>query len=167
MQRFSLSIGVAASFFLWAPAQGRSLEQQWAYCSNPDGRFPVDAVIRGCTLVIESAGATPRDLAIAYTSRGNAYLRIGAMDRAIPDFNRAIEINGQPGRSSPATPRRSIATAGDADFNVPRIRLNRDRIASYYRRRGKELGDTAEAQQDIAKAEELDSQIAAGAASPH
>jgi len=45
--------------------------------------------IKGCTAIIQS---NPKD-AIAYHNRGDAYSLKGDVDRAISDYNKAIELN--------------------------------------------------------------------------
>src|SRR4051794_33699547 len=53
----------------------------------------LDTQIDGCTIIINSKAATPRSLAIAYNNRGNAHYRMGQLDLAIQDYNRAVEID--------------------------------------------------------------------------
>jgi tetratricopeptide (TPR) repeat protein len=144
------------------PAIARTADQQWTYCSNQRGQFPEDAVIAGCTAIIQSGHADTRDLVISYTRRGNAYLRTGATERAITDYQRAIQLKPQAAlsngeRRSSAAERMDIAAS--TDFENP-IQLKRDQLASYYYNRGKKLGPTKEGQDDIATAIEISPRIA-------
>lgn len=69
---------------------GCGQEQVVADCSqnkDPDRR------IRGCTQIIDRGDATPNYIAGAYEARGLAYHRKRDYDRAIADFDKAIEIN--------------------------------------------------------------------------
>ena len=69
---------------------GCGKEQVVEDCSqnvDPDRR------IRGCTQIIEREGATPTYLAGAYEARGLAYHKKRAYNRAIADFDKAIELN--------------------------------------------------------------------------
>ena len=52
-----------------------------------------DRRIRGCTQIIERADATPIFIAGAYEARGLAYHKKRDYDRAIADFDKAIELN--------------------------------------------------------------------------
>ncbi len=52
-----------------------------------------ERVITGCTRLLEAGTLEPFYQAHAYNSRGAAFKRSGDLDRAIADYNRAIEIN--------------------------------------------------------------------------
>jgi len=49
--------------------------------------------IRGCTQIIELGDATPNYIAGAYEARGLAHHKKRDYDRAIADFDKAIELN--------------------------------------------------------------------------
>ncbi len=69
---------------------GCGQEQVVEDCSqnkNPDRR------IRGCTQIIELGDATPNYIAGAYEARGLAHHKKRDYDRAIADFDKAIELN--------------------------------------------------------------------------
>ncbi len=69
---------------------GCGREQVVEDCSqnkDPDRR------ISGCTRIIERGNATPNYIAGAYEARGLAYHKKRDYDRAIADFDKAIEIN--------------------------------------------------------------------------
>ncbi len=77
----ALALGVAG---------GCGKEDAVADCSqneDPDRR------IRGCTQIIEREGPTPTYIAGAYEARGLAYHKKRDYDRAIADFDKAIELN--------------------------------------------------------------------------
>jgi lipoprotein NlpI len=82
----------AAVMLMLAPAAAR-LSQNWAWCVNQDDAFSVDQRISGCTSIIQSGRETPRNLAIAYYSRGLAYYDKGDDDRAIAEYNEAIRLD--------------------------------------------------------------------------
>ena len=70
-------------------AATQTIEQQRAWCSASDP----DLAIGGCTAVIQS-GREPREvLAGAFENRGIAYDDKGQYDRAIQDFDQAIQID--------------------------------------------------------------------------
>ena len=69
---------------------GCGQEQVVEDCSqnkDPDRR------IRGCTQIIEREDASPIYIAGAYEARGLAYHKMRDYDRAIADFDKAIELN--------------------------------------------------------------------------
>ena len=69
---------------------GCGQEQVVEDCSqnkNPDRR------IRGCTQIIELGDATPNYIAGAYEARGLAHHKKRDYDRAIADFDKAIELS--------------------------------------------------------------------------
>lgn len=49
--------------------------------------------IRLFTVDINSGTNTPYNLAVVYNNRGNTYLVMGKLDKALADFNRALELN--------------------------------------------------------------------------
>lgn len=59
-------------------------------CENREHKFPPEQQIRACTTIIETRGEIPRNIVLAFYSRGNAQARIGQDDRAIEDFTQAI-----------------------------------------------------------------------------
>lgn len=61
----------------------------------------VSILLALCLPACSSQGeAEPKD-AQGYLDRGNSYLQKGNWDRAIADFDRAIELNPNRGRSRP------------------------------------------------------------------
>jgi tetratricopeptide (TPR) repeat protein len=65
---------------------------EWMKCLGLEGPI-IDAVIDGCTAVIE-AGREPREkLATAFDNRGVAYRHKGEYERALQDYEQAIQLN--------------------------------------------------------------------------
>lgn len=88
--------------FLWAaivtgmilstfPAVAQT-SAQWQFCTgNPDVNW--DKQIATCSSLIQDGKETTKDTAGAYNNRGNAYTALRDYDRAIADFNKAIELD--------------------------------------------------------------------------
>ena len=51
--------------------------------------------LESCTAVINAGAGATQNLAIAFNNRGNVYLSLKDYDRAIADYNRAIELSPQ------------------------------------------------------------------------
>lgn len=64
-------------------------EELITWCLNKSNAYSPDLVIKGCTAWIET-GKAP---AAAYVQRGNAYTRNKDYDRAIADFNQAMQLD--------------------------------------------------------------------------
>lgn len=61
---------------------------------NQSDRKALDARIQGCTALINSRRKEPTPvLAMAHNNRGNAYLEKGDYDRAMKDYDLAIQLN--------------------------------------------------------------------------
>jgi lipoprotein NlpI len=93
--------------------------------------------IAGCTRVIQGDGETAQSRAIAYYNRGNAYQANGDLDRAIVDYNVAIQLDPE---SAQAYVNRGSAhqANGDldraiADYNEA-IRLDANSAFAYINR---------------------------------
>ncbi len=83
---------VAAAFLLvlhTVPADAQSRKQNWAWCEAGDPARGIQA----CTDLIESGGETIKNLAIAHSNRGISYSDRGEFDRAIADYERALQLN--------------------------------------------------------------------------
>lgn len=63
-------------------------QEPWKTCLT---RSP--AAIGACTTIIDGKSATPRDLARAYTVRGQAYQSQDKVGHALEDFNQALRID--------------------------------------------------------------------------
>lgn len=61
-------------------------------CNGSDPKSP-ESQISGCTGLINGAHETAAILATAHNNRGNAYSRKGDFDRAIEDYDLAIQFN--------------------------------------------------------------------------
>ena len=88
------ALASAAVMVTFAPAAAQ-LSQKWTWCVNQGGTFSADQRINGCSSVIQSGRETPRNLAVAYYSRGLAYYDKGDDDRAIAEYNEAIRLDPQ------------------------------------------------------------------------
>ena len=63
--------------------------QAWIWCASKE-RASLDLEIRGCTRVLK-AGPEEKHLGRIFDNRGVAYFRKGEYDRAIADYDRAIQ----------------------------------------------------------------------------
>jgi tetratricopeptide (TPR) repeat protein len=89
---WTLSICVAVGFLVALSAASLAQSpRDWSQCIGRKG--PVDAVIEGCTTVIQSGLDPPQRLATAFDNRGVAYRRKGEYDHALQDYNQAICLN--------------------------------------------------------------------------
>ncbi len=82
----------ATAFFLvlLAPsASAQTRDQNWAWCEEGDPARGVQA----CTDLIKSNRETIKNLAIAHCNRGITYSEKGEFDRAIADYERALQLN--------------------------------------------------------------------------
>jgi len=75
-----------------APAVAQ-LQAQVAWCGNLTHKFPLDMQLGGCTALIESGKMADKPLAWSHTNRGMAYMFKGDLDRAMNDFNKAVELD--------------------------------------------------------------------------
>ena len=87
---FAVGALVATDIFSGGAANAQ-LSRAWTRCANKEKASP-DLQISGCTTVIQSGKETQKNRAVAYTNRGNAYLGKKDYDRAIADYNKAIEL---------------------------------------------------------------------------
>ena len=69
-----------------------TLSQIWEWCAGSGGGSP-NLQIRGCTTVINSGQETPENVAIAFGNRGNGFQTNGDYDRAIAEYDQAIQRN--------------------------------------------------------------------------
>src|SRR5580692_10135027 len=75
-----------------SPASAQ-LQAQVAWCGNMAHKFSLAMQIGGCTTLIESGKMADKPLAWSHTNRGMAYLFKGDLDRALTDFNKAVELD--------------------------------------------------------------------------
>jgi tetratricopeptide (TPR) repeat protein len=66
----------------------QSSADNWARCEGSDP----DVSIAACTALIESSKDDAENQAVAFNSRGIAYAMKDQQDRAIEDFNQAIQL---------------------------------------------------------------------------
>jgi tetratricopeptide (TPR) repeat protein len=89
---------VLTGFFLLAgsvPATAESaqaLTKAYMLCIFPNMNR-MDAVIRNCSLIINSGRGEADSIADAYLSRGNMYRHKAQYDRALSDYNAALKLN--------------------------------------------------------------------------
>ena len=69
------------------------LQAQVAWCGNRTHHFSLDIQIGGCTALIESGKMADKPLAWSHTNRGMAYTFKGDTDKALADFNKAVELD--------------------------------------------------------------------------
>src|SRR4051812_48241305 len=130
-----------------SPAPGGPQSTTYDCVANePDER------IAGCTQIINSGRARPRDRATAFYRRGQAYFQKEAYDRAIADFTSAIRLDPKDARVFNA---RGLAyrekdnpDAAIADFTSA-IRLDPKNVR-VYNHRGVAHGDKADFDRAIA-----------------
>src|SRR5258706_10630159 len=83
-------IAVTAVLLIAPPAFAQNNSYpQWNACVGKDTK--ADARIAACTFAIQSGREKGPTLSIALSSRGAAYAEKGGHDKAIADFNQAIE----------------------------------------------------------------------------
>jgi tetratricopeptide (TPR) repeat protein len=70
-------------------AKTYSREENWTRCKGDD----VAASIASCTVLIDSGQESPSNLARLYYDRGRAYTQQGKYDRALADYDHAIELS--------------------------------------------------------------------------
>jgi tetratricopeptide (TPR) repeat protein len=80
-------LGVSAPFASAASAQ---TPQQRDWCNSPTAAD--DQRIEGCSALIQSAQETSATKAVAYATRGAAYVHKGLYDQAIADYTQAIAL---------------------------------------------------------------------------
>jgi len=76
-----------ATALLLPLAAHAGMEENCVQSSDPD------LSIGGCTAMIRSGEYESRNLAVAYTNRGNAHLRLSETSQAIADYDQAIRLD--------------------------------------------------------------------------
>jgi len=128
-------------------AGARSSKQDAAACA---AQGQPDAIIAGCTRVIEDGKQKPKPRAAALYNRGNAYSAQGEHDKAIADYDEALKI--EPKSASIFNNRgnarndKGDAEGAIADFDAA-IKANAKYAAAYFNR-----GNVRAAQGDFDKA---------------
>src|SRR5215467_9865451 len=76
-----------------AEAAEKPASQEWRTCAGEVKASPSDLVIKSCTAVIQSSRESKARLAVAYYYRATAYRVEGRTERAIQDYDHAIELD--------------------------------------------------------------------------
>lgn len=74
------------------PSSQAAQSADWKICNQQDGAS-LEAAVAACTRIIKSGQEMGPSLADAYVSRGNAYSDLDIRDKAMADFDKAIQIN--------------------------------------------------------------------------
>ena len=82
-------LAVISALFLCAPVQAQTYDQLKASCYDD---APNVNKVAGCNAMIAADREGPEGLALAYYKRGNGYIDTGWHQRAIKDYDRAIEL---------------------------------------------------------------------------
>lgn len=100
-----LAMGFGAS----ASLPGQTRDENWKRCTDPGPDLSIEA----CTALIQSGQETIENLSAAFYNRGNAYRHKDELDRAIHDYDRALELN--PGNAN-ALDNRGVAYTLKGDY---------------------------------------------------
>jgi tetratricopeptide (TPR) repeat protein len=87
-----LLLTVVAIVGFTGPALAQRSEN-WTRCVTQDRNYSPDLAIAACSSLIDSGKEKWSNLVIAFYDRGNAYKDKGLYDRAIADYDMAIEID--------------------------------------------------------------------------
>ena len=104
---------------------------------RPGGVFPADTRVQSCTALIKSGRLRRKDRADAYNNRGVAYGGKGDYDRAIADFDKAIQLKPD---YADAYDNRGVAYGSKGDYDRAiadydkAIQLKPDYADAYYNR---------------------------------
>jgi tetratricopeptide (TPR) repeat protein len=83
---------VAIALVTALPAAAQVLTPEHHACANSSGDVDAAAQEKACSAVIQRGGDKD-NLAIAYSNRGNSYLRREVYDKAIQDYGQAIRLD--------------------------------------------------------------------------
>src|ERR1700690_2170341 len=89
---FAGAIALAAITGVAGSAAHAQTKQEFNWCIGEDNPTPAQK-ITGCTAVIQAGKLKGKRLAFTFSNRGVAYYERGEYDRAIQDFEQAIELN--------------------------------------------------------------------------
>src|SRR4051794_36295188 len=73
-------------------AESVTVQQLLQWCEGKNDASP-EQIINGCTAVVQLGSSTEKNMARAYSNRGDAYRGTGEYDHAIEDFDRAIQLD--------------------------------------------------------------------------
>jgi tetratricopeptide (TPR) repeat protein len=112
-------------------------QQQLHRCLNNIEAFSLGLRIDGCTALIQSGRLAGENLSLAYYNRGIAYFKKSQYDRAITDFDQAIQLDPNStfalNNRGTAYARKGQYDRAIADFNQA-IRLNTNYAITYINR---------------------------------
>jgi len=112
-------------------------QQQLHQCLNNIEAFSLDLRIGGCTALIQSGRLEGENLSLAYYNRGIAYFKKSQYDRAIADFDQAIQLDPNStfalNNRGTAYARKGRFDRAIADFDQA-IRLNTNYAITYINR---------------------------------
>src|SRR5215469_11962487 len=91
MRQALWGVAITAWASLATAAAVAQQSQDWQWCTNQGAAGSLDQRVAGCTALIQSAQTTQQDLAVVYRNRGKAWRDKGDPDRAIADYNEAIQ----------------------------------------------------------------------------
>jgi lipoprotein NlpI len=87
--RVSGLISLIAALLALAPAA--HAQRDWNDCQSNDR----ERRIAGCTAIIDGRGSTKVARGVAHNNRGLAYREAGDLERALNDFNEAVDLDGK------------------------------------------------------------------------
>jgi tetratricopeptide (TPR) repeat protein len=87
-----LSLAAIALTLATASAAAEVLTPDHHACGNAQGTVEPAEQERACSAVIKGGGAK-ENLAVAYSNRGNSFLRRGNSDKAIADYGQALRLD--------------------------------------------------------------------------
>jgi len=132
----NLCLGNTKFYYRASFSSPSTFSQQLDWCSGK-GNASAKQIISGCTMLIDSGRGNNKGLSEATYNRGNAYASIGELDRAIADYDQAIQLNPAMAR---AFDNRGLAYSEKdqferavADYDEA-IRLNPNSAAAFHNR---------------------------------
>jgi tetratricopeptide (TPR) repeat protein len=166
------ALAALAIAFLFAPGRASAQLTDWENMCNGGQGVPPETVIMGCSQVLNTAGESATNAAIAYNNRGNAFRAEARFTEAMNDYNSAIIVTPQdpfPYRNRGVTE----GLLGDyaralSDFDRA-IALQPNYASAYLGRAfaDAQLGDAASSAADFEKAVRLDPNLASAAGLPN
>jgi len=88
----NLCFGNTRFYYRTSVSNPSTFSQQLDWCSGK-GNVSAKQIISGCTALISSGRGNNKGLSEAAYNRGNAHASIGELDRAIADYDQAIQLN--------------------------------------------------------------------------
>jgi tetratricopeptide (TPR) repeat protein len=103
-------------------------------CKSPDS----ERAVKGCSALIKAGTETKKNLAVAYTNRGNAFSKNGEYGQAIADYDKAIELNP---KSVEAYDGRGASYSSSGEYeraisDFDKVIALKPKVADTYRSRG-------------------------------